>query len=416
MNRQELIDMARHIIARVQSETVDQEEQVLQIPASAYTEPVRWEAECTKIFGGLPLVVALSCELKQPGDYRSFEIMQRPLLVVRQSDGTAQAFVNMCSHRGARVVSEGNGRASRFTCPYHGWTYDNAGKLVGVPGAREFGEIDRDCYSLTRLRTYERSGFVWAILDPKSTLPFETFLSGYDQAIDAFGVANWHVFGRKRLTSVNWKLTYDGYVDFYHLPVLHRATFKSKFSNQALNFRWGPHQRISTPDPSLLKLAEQPEAEWDVKSMLKGVWPMFPNAAMISIDGRGTAIMFSQIFPGASVLESYSTHTFLTERELTSDEERAAAEKQFTFLVDVLRDEDYAAAEGVQKNLLTATREHVLFGRNEPGGHHFHGWVEDIVNAKSEEQLLALFARSSNQLFVGGQPATAPAVAKQSAG
>lgn len=403
MNREDLIAMTRHNIARVNSGTVDQEAEILKVPAEFYTDADRWEQERQKVFLRMPIVVALSAELREPGAYRAAEIMGRPILVVRQDDGSVQTFANMCSHRGAQVAPLGNGKAARFSCPYHGWTYGKAGNLIGVASASEFGQIDKKCYGLPKLRTFERAGFVWALLDPTATIDFETFLSGYDDAIDGFGLGRWHVFGRKRLDSVNWKLMYDGYVDFYHLPVLHRATFKSKFANQALNFRWGPHQRITTPDPSLLKLDQQPETEWDLKSMLKGVWPMFPNAALISIDGRGTAMMFSQIFPGDTVLQGYSTHVFLTEKELVDPEERAKAEAQFAFLVDVLRDEDYAAAEGVQRNLLSGARDHVLFGRNEPGGHAFHGWLDAIVNAPDAAAVEDLFRRAHNRRFVGDQ-------------
>lgn len=407
MKRDDFVEMTRHNIAHVKAGTVDQEEDILKVPSTFYTDPDRWEQERQKVFFRMPQVVALTGELREKGDYRSVEIMGRPVVTIRQEDGSAQAFVNMCTHRGAQVVPVGNGRGSRFSCPYHGWTFGRAGNLIGIASPKEFGAIDKDCYGLTKLRTFERSGFVWAILDPTATIDFETFLSGYADAIGAFNLENWHVFGRKELRSVNWKLMYDGYVDFYHLPVLHRATFESKFANQALNFRWGPHQRITTPDPTLLKLEDQPEADWDMKTMMKGVWPMFPNGALISIDGRGTMMMFSQIFPGDTVLEGYSTHVFLTEKEKTSEEEREAAEKQFSFLVDVLRDEDYTAAEGIQKNLLAGVRDHVLFGRNEPGGHVFHGWLDDIVNAQDDEELTRLFDLARNRRFVTDKKAVA---------
>ncbi len=392
MNHKLLVEMTRHNIAHVKADTADQSNDILEIPGSFYTDPERWASECRNVFGRLPLVVALSSEIAEPGMYRAAEFMNRPVLVARRKDGTAQAFVNMCTHRGAQIVEDGKGKANRFTCPYHGWTFANTGQLIGVPSAKEFGEIDRDCFGLTHLPTFEHNGFVWAVLDPASQLNIKQFLSGYDDVLGVFGFESWHVFGRKRLESANWKLTYDGYVDFYHLPVLHKKTFGDKFSNRAISFNWGPHQRIVTPDPSLLKLEEKPESEWDTKKMLKGVWPMFPNAALISIDGRGDAMMFSQIFPGDSVENSYSTHVFITERELTRQEERDAAEEQFSFLVRVLAEEDYPVCYDIQKNLNSGVRDKVVFGRNEPGGQIFHGWVDRVVRASSDEELNMLFA------------------------
>ncbi|WP_129782478.1 aromatic ring-hydroxylating oxygenase subunit alpha [Peristeroidobacter soli] len=391
IDRERLIEMARHNIAHVKADSIEQAEEIAKVPSDHYTDAARWNAERDRVFKELPLVLALSTELANPGDYRALNVLEVPVLLVRDADGVARAFVNMCSHRGARLVEEGAGNATRFSCPYHGWTYTRAGDLFGVASPKDFGVIDKRCYGLTRLPTFERAGLIWVVLNPASTLDFDGFLSGYAASLGAFGFEHWHVFGRKQLSSANWKLTYDGYLDFYHLPVLHKLTFKAKFSNRALSYQWGPHQRVVTPDPTLLKLETAAPEAWDLKHMLKGVWTIFPNVAFISVDGRGTAMMMSQIFPGGSVGESFSQHTFITERELTTEEERRAAEEQFSFLVKVLREEDYPACRGIQANLLSGARDHVLFGRNEMAGQVFHRWLDRLVQADGGEARNALF-------------------------
>lgn len=407
MVRDDLVRLARHNIEHVKAGTADQETDILTVPSEIYTDPELWERERQRIFLRLPTVVAMTAELREPGDYRSVELMGRPVLVVRQKDGSVQTFANMCSHRGSELVPPGNGRAARFTCPFHGWTYARSGELLAYPSSGSFGNLDKTCFGLTKLRTHEAAGFVWAILDPESKIDFEAFLSGYDKTIDLFNLKDWHVYDRKILRSANWKLMYDGYVDFYHLPSLHRKTFKTKFSNEALNYRWGPHQRVTTPDKSLLKLESQPEEDWGVLQMMKGVWPMFPTGALISIDGQGTRMMFSQIFPGENVLEGYSTHVFLTASKLETQEELDLAAEQFTFLTDVLRDEDYTCAEGVQKNLVAGTRDSLVFGRNEPGSQAFHRWVEEITKTEDDEEVNALFRRAHNKRFVSDGPVCA---------
>ena len=64
------------------------------------------------------------------------------MLLTRGADGEVRAFVNQCSHRGAIVVPDGIGTARRFACPYHNWTYDTKGDLVGVTDREYFGELD----------------------------------------------------------------------------------------------------------------------------------------------------------------------------------------------------------------------------------------------------------------------------------
>ena len=94
-----------------------------------------------RIYRRSPLAVALSCDVREPGDFDTVEIAQRPLLIVRGDDGVVRTFLNICRHRGAQVV-DGCGHTRRFTCPYHSWVYDTRGRLVGVPGRDTFGELD----------------------------------------------------------------------------------------------------------------------------------------------------------------------------------------------------------------------------------------------------------------------------------
>ena len=145
-------DVARRLLANVDAGTSDQAESQMKLPISVYQDPQRWASEMEQIFRRSPLVVALSCDLRQPGDFDTLEIADRPVLVIRGDDGVARAFLNVCRHRGAQVA-EGCGRSRRFTCPYHSWVYDTRGKLVGVPGKNTFGELDVS--GLVELPTHE---------------------------------------------------------------------------------------------------------------------------------------------------------------------------------------------------------------------------------------------------------------------
>jgi phenylpropionate dioxygenase-like ring-hydroxylating dioxygenase large terminal subunit len=134
MSRQQLIEMARRNLAHVKAGTVDQATGIVRVPARHYLDPQRAQAERERIFLRLPLVLGFSCELREPGAYRALEAAGVPVLLTRGGDGRVRAFLNVCSHRGAIVVDEGSGCASRFSCPYHGWSYDGEGRLVGIAG------------------------------------------------------------------------------------------------------------------------------------------------------------------------------------------------------------------------------------------------------------------------------------------
>jgi phenylpropionate dioxygenase-like ring-hydroxylating dioxygenase large terminal subunit len=90
-----------------------------------------------------------------------------PALVVRNRDGAARAFINVCRHRGSRVESASSGSKKRaFTCSYHGWTYDTDGNLIHIPQDYGFDGLDKSCFGLRELPVVEKHGFIWACHAP----------------------------------------------------------------------------------------------------------------------------------------------------------------------------------------------------------------------------------------------------------
>ncbi len=379
--RATLVEMARHNLSYAATGQIPMEDDIFRVPASNYYDEGRWRLEIDRVFKRMPLLLALSCELKAPGDYKAMTAMDVPVLMCRGKDGKVRAFVNMCRHRGAVLMPDGSGNANRFSCPYHAWTYDQAGALVGVYAAEDFGDIDKSCNGLVELPTCERAGLIWVILKHDSTLDFDRFLSGYDALLEQFGFADWTLFDRRTLEGPNWKIAYDGYMDLYHIPILHRETFGADMPNRAIYYPFGPHQRLTFPDPSL---AEQSEDEWSTTHLLDGVWTVFPHVSIASFGGGGRSVMISQLFPGKRPEESITVQNYVMQKP-PNDEQRAEAEAQFAMLEVVVRDEDYATGIAQQKALMTGAMPDVLFGRNEGGGHRFHKWVDRIIDTDDED-------------------------------
>ena len=386
--------MARHNMAHVQAGTIDQEPEVLRVPASNYFDDTRWQAEMAAVFKRMPLMLAMSCELPKAGDYKTMEVARVPLLLVRQEDGAVRALINSCSHRGAVIALEPHGNAKRFACPYHAWTYNTGGDLIGVLSEQDFGAVDKSCHGLTRLPVAERAGMIWASLDPKSVLDIDAFLCSYDDLLNHFGFVDWHLFSRRTIAGPNWKIAYDGYMDLYHLPVLHKNTFGPGMPNRALYDAYGPHQRVSSPNPGLLGLGNVPESEWQTEHLMGGVWTIFPHVSIASFDGGGPSVMVSQLFPGNSPQESITVQSYLMKNPPVDEAAVEAANKQFDLLEYVVREEDYATGLRQQGALMSGAKSHVMFGRNEGGGHRFHRWVDALI-ATADADLPALFARGA---------------------
>lgn len=394
MSRDALLAAARRTIAHARAGTVPQAPDLMRVPVANYFDGDRWRLEMDRIFRRLPLVLGFSCELAEPHSYRAFEAMGVPVLLVRGGDGVLRSFLNVCSHRGAVVVEEGTGTARRFTCPYHAWNYDTQGELVGILDRASFGDVDASCLGLTPLPVAERAGLVFGALHPDTHFDVDTFLCGYGEMLEHLGLADCHFVGRQSVQGPNWKVAYDGYLDFYHLPILHKDTFGTKISNRTCTDAWGPHQRNVQPDERVLAFADSPEADWPRAGLTGGVWTIFPHVSIARFDAGGWVYMVSQLLPGDSPDTSVTVQHFLATFE-PDEESLVAVEKTMDFLLHVVRDEDYYTGNRIQRALRTGAKQHVLFGRNEWSCQRFHGWVDDLVRAETPEATWALLAAAT---------------------
>ena len=140
-------DAAERMLHFVETRTTDQASDIMRVPVKDYLDKDRWDAEIARVFKRLPLMLALTIELPNPGDYKAAKVMDMPVLITRGKDGKARAFLNVCKHRAMLLVGEGKGNCSRFACQYHGWTYANDGQLLGIAEAGTFGDVARDAAS-----------------------------------------------------------------------------------------------------------------------------------------------------------------------------------------------------------------------------------------------------------------------------
>ncbi|MDA0978561.1 MAG: aromatic ring-hydroxylating dioxygenase subunit alpha [Proteobacteria bacterium] len=385
MSREQLIEMAKNNMAHARAGTIPQTDDIYKVPVEKYFDKDRWQEEMNKVFRRMPLMLAMTAEMREIGDYKAMDVGGYPVLLSRTDSGEVKAFVNMCSHRGAQLMDEGCGNTTKFTCPYHAWTYSRSGQLAGIYSPKDFGDIDRSEYGLTELPCLEKAGLIWVTLDPKSTLDIELFLSGYDELLEHFGFENWYHFDSQRVEGPNWKIAYDGYMDLYHLPILHKNTFGADFPNQAIYYSWGPHQRVAGPSRGSEGMEAKPEEEWPTEHLIAGVWTIFPHISIAGFDGGGRAVMLSQLFPGETPDTSYTIQNYLMEKPPETEEAAKAARDQLDFLRYVVQEEDYATGIKLGKALATRAKDYVIFGRNEEGGHNFHRWVDTILETDDED-------------------------------
>lgn len=372
------VAVARRLMANCEDDRGDWADAPMKVPASTYRDPHRWQREMDRVFHRSPLVVALSADVAEPGDYVTEDIAGRPVVVVRGDDGRVRTFVNACRHRGA-PVAEGCGHARRLTCPYHAWVYDTSGALVGVPGRVAFGDLD--VAGLVELPTEERVGVVVSVLTPDADLDVNAWLDGMGDALALLRLDEVHRYATvSEIDGPNWKLAADGYVDGYHIGYLHKRSIGvNAITNRNTYDLFGAHQRIGFATRETPGLAEVPEERWRVFDALSMVWFLFPN---VSIAGKPDgALMVSRLLPGPTPERSRTRQTHYFREPVVTDEARARAEERRNVYAAVVRDEDYATGLKIGGALDAIGDGHFRFGRNEVGNQHLHRTIDALVEA-----------------------------------
>ena len=383
MNRKEEYNkIAERVVSHVQNKTTDQANDILSIPTSDYTCEKRWESEMDKIFKELPLMLALSIEIPNKGDYKSLEVVGIPVLITRDKDSKVRAFRNVCSHRGAPLTNEEIGNKSKFTCPYHGWTYSNEGELIGILENSKFGELDKSCNGLQILPCEEFGGMIFVTLTPNIELNLDNFLGGMKSEIEHFNLQNWHYHGFKVIHGANWKIAFDGYLEGYHFSTAHKDTILPMTMQGIMDFSsFGPHLRIAFASTNIEEIFDLPKKEWWKKEGqgVDFVRTLFPNISISLGLGIG---QIAQILPGKTADTNTTILHYVAPETPKNKEETAELDHFMNFLRDVVNDEDYALGLEIQKGLNSHSKDSVKFGKNERGNQFFHKYVDFYIDEK----------------------------------
>ncbi|MFE3493486.1 aromatic ring-hydroxylating dioxygenase subunit alpha [Streptomyces sp. NPDC059175] len=198
------------------------------LSARLYTDPDIAAAETRHIFARSWQLVCHESDLPEPGARLAATVADREVLVVRTEDGGLAAHLNVCRHRGTRLVTKPEPSGKAIRCPYHGWTYKLDGRLVGAPEARQIPCLDKPKLGLFGVRVESFLGFVFVNLDQGAT-PLAESCAGLVEAVGRYAGTDLVPIGRSRIhdlhgaevQNANWKVAVDNYLEGYHVPVAH---------------------------------------------------------------------------------------------------------------------------------------------------------------------------------------------------
>ncbi|HEX2941137.1 MAG TPA: benzoate 1,2-dioxygenase large subunit [Rhodopila sp.] len=203
---------------------------IYRVGRDIFTDPELFELELRHIFEGNWVYLAHESQIANPNDYFTTFIGRQPIFIARSKTGELNAFINACSHRGAMLCRHKRGNKPSYTCPFHGWTFSNSGKLLAVkePRGAEYPDSfnKNGSHDLTKVARFESyRGFLFGSLKP-DVLPLQQHLGEAAKIIDMIVDQSPDGLEVLRGSSTyvydgNWKLQTENGADGYHVTSVH---------------------------------------------------------------------------------------------------------------------------------------------------------------------------------------------------
>ena len=385
-----MIDLPPHIasqLERIRAQVVagrlewqDSDAPVAHVPVETYFSADVRDAEVERLFRPLPLIVGHASELP-PGHVLAHDDYGVPMLLTRDADGTFRAFLNVCRHRGMRLV-EASGAAvekKSIVCPYHGWTYLLAGELRHRLHAQAFDACAAGSDNLVALPCEERHGLLWVVPTAGASIDVAAHLGGLDGEMAFLAVDGLRHFRTVHAEyPANWKLIVDAFLEAYHIRVLHKDTIYPFFADGlTATERFGPHVQSLVARRRAEAWAKEADAAMpaDMAQLCELVTPshvVFPNTITIF---HPDYLSLVTLYPVGPERLSW-THRMLIPADKATPEWAPHWDKTFRLIEQgVFQKEDIACAVGIQKGMRSGANRFVTAGRAEQGIGWFHADV-----------------------------------------
>jgi choline monooxygenase len=333
------------------------------IPARWYTDPAFHELDRERVFWHTWQPVGHARDVARPGQYFSCDIAGEPVVITRAANGVLHALANVCRHRAAAIVN-GKGEGNVLKCPYHGWTYQHDGSLLGTPEFDGVNDWDRTQVCLPRYRVETWGPFVFVNIDGLApplaevmgTIPSEVASLGC--AIDQLQFS----VRRDYVIDCNWKVYVDNYLEGYHLPAAHPSLFRElDYSQYRVDtYRWYSSQYAPIRPPRAGEVRQYAEESRDHRALYFWIFPNF----MLNVYPDNLS---------SNIILPLGPDKTLTIFEWFSYAGAGPVREETIAFSDEIQQEDITICENVQKGLRSRSYDKGRFSvKRENGVHHFH--------------------------------------------
>jgi phenylpropionate dioxygenase-like ring-hydroxylating dioxygenase large terminal subunit/AcrR family transcriptional regulator len=382
------------------------------LPGWTYSSDEFFALETEKIFMTEWHIVCHVNQLREPGDYYTFELLNERAFVIRAKDNVIRAFHNVCRHRAHALVSGETGNCpGAIICPYHGWGYELNGNLKGVAAPHSFAEFDRQEFGLKPLAVEIWMGFVFIRFGGAGMSVAERF-APYEAELKLYRLEEMLPVGELTLqdTGADWKNVWDNYLEGYHFTKGHPGLARLMDSQYDLDAQ--PAQRVArlshklrnteTPTWSgrmYQKILERPEY---LPEHMRDSWTYFFLFPLLSFDVYPDVIGHFQVIPTAAGASRLRYQNYALPEQVVSRRGRAARWLNFRINGQVQSEDDELVAS-VQGGLKSSSYATGILSEKEVIVHNFQNWIRQAIPLAGEVAKPAAGSMAGrNAVLLGG--------------
>lgn len=331
------------------------------------------------IFEESPICLGTAALVPNQGDWFTVDIGDKSILIVRNNKTEISAYLNICSHRGAKLVEGSGTKAYAFKCPYHSWVYNLDGELKARPRENAFDEINKDQCSLQKFELDNHQGFLWLIMDKKAKNKHASNKADLNELLIDYDFNKYqHFKSIKIYPKLNWKLAVDTFLELYHIDELHTKSLAPIIKNDLQLFdTYGKNIRVIGARHSAVKLNRvlKDQREFDIHTIQLRI--LFPNTILVCHPDH---VEVWQILPKNEVNECEVSFSLYTKKAFSSKSAIRHWDNNFNLALNAVVKEDFPLGENVQKGFYAAPKRKIIFGKNEPALQHFHKQIKLDLN------------------------------------
>ncbi len=354
----------------------------LTLPAECYASDDFFAFEQEAVFEQGWFAVGRSSQLREPGDYITFDLAREPIVVVRTSSGELSALSNVCRHRAAVMLSGQGNCGATVICPYHAWNYDFDGRLRGAPAMSRTHGFEKEDFALHQFHCAEWEGFVFVALEEQPRTPAEMWprltelLANYN--LSALGGPESTVFE----WGVNWKVALENAVECYHCTTVHGAYHATAPTRNTIDSPLGyedgafatrvRNTGIDTDFTSTGKIFFPPLPELTVEERSHSTWVIVPPNLFLSLQHDNVHYFLAQP-EGVAFTRLYVGYLYpsatLEQPDFKSRFDVAQADWE------PIMEQDIEVTSRVQRGLASARAPRGRYSWQETAVAHFNRWL-----------------------------------------